>query len=186
MEDVGGDVVECGVASGRSLAMLASLVRSSDIPRYIWGFDNWSGLPAPSKEDLALEGSSAAKGRFAESNVEMVLATLRWHGFGESEIKSKITLVKGLFSDTLPKFEGSRIALLHIDADLYESYKDSLQYLWPKVSIGGIVAFDEYHASAQWPGAKQAVDEFFSQLAPESVRLCRDNLASLYYAVKMA
>ena len=101
-------------------------------------------------------------------------------------MKNNITLVKGLFSETLPKYSGPHIALLHIDADLYDSYKDALRYLWPKVSIGGIAAFDEYQMCEEWPGARQAVDEFFGQLAPGRARLCHDVLYDRYYAVKTA
>jgi len=186
LEDVEGDVVECGVASGRSLAIITSLLRSSRISRHIWGFDNWSGLPEPSKEDLGSTGSLATKGKFVASSKEMVTATLKWHGFEDSEIESGITLVKGPFCDTLPKFRGTHIALLHVDADLYESYRDSLRCLWTKVSVGGIATFDEYQAPVQWPGARKAVDEFFGNLPQGSARLCQDTLYPRYYAVKTA
>lgn len=185
LEGIEGDVVECGVASGYTLSILASLVRSSGTNRHIWGFDSWAGLPKPSEKDLASAKSCAREGLLGDSSVECVLENLRWCGFDDSEIKSGVTFVKGLFSDTLPKYRGPNIALLHIDADLYDSYKDALQYLWPKVSVGGIIAFDEYQALDTWSGAKPAVDEFFSQLAPGSVRLHKDALFDRYYAVKM-
>ncbi|MBA7716158.1 hypothetical protein ES703_125223 [subsurface metagenome] len=185
LESIEGDVVECGVASGYTLSMLASLVRSSGTDRHIWGFDSWEGLPEPSKEDLTSAKSLARKGLLGDSSVELVLENLTWCGFDDSEIKNRITLVKGLFSDTLPKYRGSKIALLHIDVDLYESYKDALRFLWPKVSDGGIIAFDEYQAPDTWPGAKPAADEFFNQLAPGSVRLHKDALFDRYYAVKI-
>ena len=97
-----------------------------------------------------------------------------------------VTLVKGWFSETIPKYRGSQIALLHLDVDLYDSYQDCLHYLWPRVSMNGIVAFDEYHLPNRWPGAERAVDEFFSQLIPGSARLQRDTVSGLYYAVKTA
>ena len=186
LEGVEGDVVECGVAGGESLAMLASLVRSSNMSRHIWGFDCWEGLPAPSNKDLASAKSIAAQGIFSHLGVENVLTTLRWYGFDDSEIKNEVTLAKGLFSETLPKYSGPHIALLHIDADLYNSYLDCLRCLWPKVGVSGIVAFDEYQATDEWPGARQAVDEFFSQLAPGSLKLTQDTLFNRYYGVKRA
>lgn len=184
LENVDGDVVECGVASGHGLAMLASLVRSGGISRHIYGFDAWSGLPAPSKEDLASTTSIARKGLFEETSPERVFATLRWYGFDDSEVSKHVTLVKGLFSKTLPNYEGRNIALLHIDADIYNSYKDALQTLWPKLSVNGIVAFDEYHEPESWPGARKAVDEFFSELPPGSVKLEKYTPYNRYYAVK--
>jgi hypothetical protein len=182
LQDVEGDVVECGVASGNSLAILANLVRSGGITRHIWGFDTWSGLPEPGREDLASEESKARKSMFALSSIQSVNATLRFYGFDDSEISNMVTLVRGLFSETLPVYAGPQIALLHIDADLYASYMDALRHLWPKVSAGGIVAFDEYQQPDYWPGAKQAVDEFIKDL-PGTI-LEKDPLYDRYYAVK--
>ena len=184
LKGVEGDVVECGVATGTSLAMLANLVRSSRENRHIWGFDNWTGLPEPGKEDLTSKESIAKKSMFGAFGQETVLVNLRYYGFNDSEISEAVTLVKGLFSDTLPEYKGTKIAFLHIDADLYASYIDALRYLWPKINTGGIVAFDEYQQTEYWPGAKQAVDEFLSGLPSGSVKLEKDALFNRYYVVK--
>jgi O-methyltransferase len=183
---IDGDVVECGVASGCSLAILANIVRSNDVDRHVWGFDTWRGLPSPSKEDLDSAEGIAAEGVFGYASIEMVIATLKYYGFDDPEIAGRVTLVKGLFSETLTEYSGTSIALLHIDADLYNSYIDCLEKLWPKISIGGIAAFDEYHVPEEFPGAKKAVDEFLSQLPSGSAELHRDTLYGRYYAVKTA
>ena len=54
--------------------------------------------------------------------------------------------------------------LLHLDCDLYQSYKDSLEFLYPKVVRNGIIAFDEY-VNEEWafPGAVKAINEFFGE-----------------------
>ena len=75
-------------------------------------------------------------------------------------------LVKGFFDQTLSSYEG-KIALLHLDGDLYESYKVSLNVLYRKVVRGGIIMFDEY-ADPRWVGARKAIDEFFAD-KPEVV-----------------
>jgi O-methyltransferase len=192
-----GDVVECGVASGISLAILASLVRSSGINRHIWGFDCWSRSLAPGEKDLAYGESLERKlrrkqiakvieGKFGAASLEKVLANLRFHGFSDSEISNRVTLVKGLFSKTLPEYGGKQIALLNIDADLYDSYMDVLQNLWPKVAVGGIVTFDEYNKTEEWPGARQAVDDFLGSLPAVSAKLEKDKSFDRYYAIKLA
>jgi predicted O-methyltransferase YrrM len=81
-------------------------------------------------------------------------------------IRNRVRLVKGFFQDTLPKYEGD-IALLHLDCDLYESYKLSLERLYRKVRPGGVIMFDEYD-DARWPGATKAIDEFFAD-KPEKI-----------------
>ena len=181
LKNVQGDVVECGVSSGTSLSILCTLVMNSRIRRHIFGFDTFEGLPAPGADDLSGPKSIAKKGLYSASP-EMALYTCRSAGVDEYTLNNQITLVKGLFSQTLPEYSGSQIALLHIDADLYDSYKVSLENLWPKVAVGGIVAFDEYE-NQEYPGARKAIDEYFSQHA-ESMEMHWDSLVNKYYAVK--
>lgn len=71
VEGVSGDVVECGVAWGRSLAILALLVRHGGTPRHLYGFDSFQGLSSPTGEDLA-QNSQAKKGLFGEATPEAV------------------------------------------------------------------------------------------------------------------
>lgn len=157
---VDGDVVECGVADGASLATLTSLLKVHGQARQVWGFDSWDGLPAPSGADLG-DASIAARGMFSQASTIKVRDELLAYGLTSEEITGTVKLVPGLFSETLPSYKG-RIALLHVDVDLYQSYLDCLTGLWPYVQAGGIVAFDEYGEGDTWPGARRAVDEFFA------------------------
>src|SRR5947209_8100954 len=59
---VRGDLVECGVADGSSLAMLLSLMRAMGQVRFTWGFDSWEGFPAPTDADLSSPTSMAEAG----------------------------------------------------------------------------------------------------------------------------
>ena len=54
-----------------------------------------------------------------------------------------------------------KIDILHLDCDLYQSYLDSLNGIYKNINNGGVVIFDEYY-SLKYPGARIAVDEFFS------------------------
>lgn len=180
-----GNIVECGVDRGKSLLLLRLLMDEEGAERSLLGFDSWRGYPAYDEED-------------AECDNPAVLDPLRnWHiggGFDEwCSIKTVIRnmrryrvdrqafrLREGYFHFTLPRmlrWYGERIALIHIDCDLYRGYKQVLQYLWPLLVENGIVVFDEYH-SPEWPGAKTAVDEFFKDSPYEIRRDIR------YYVVK--
>jgi hypothetical protein len=101
LKSVEGDVVGCGVAGDNTLSMLVSLVRSRGISRHIYGFGDWSGLPAPSKQNLTSKEGIAKRGLFDWMSPENMFARLRWHGFKDSEISKWVTLVKGQFSDAL-------------------------------------------------------------------------------------
>ena len=50
-----------------------------------------------------------------------------------------------------------KIAVLHLDGDLYTSTKEVLDALYDKVSPGGHVLVDDYYT---WKGCRAAVDEF--------------------------
>ena len=69
-------------------------------------------------------------------------------------------LIKLVFdSKTINPIPKEKIALLHIDLDLYEGYKYSLEIFWDQIQTGGIILFDEYN-EIEWPGATKAVNDF--------------------------
>jgi len=71
-----------------------------------------------------------------------------------------IHLIKGKFSETMQEEQGIKKLMCGvIDCDLYESYLESLAFIWPKLSEGGFIHLDEYY-SLKFPGARRAVQEF--------------------------
>jgi O-methyltransferase len=115
--------------------------------------------------------------------MQVVLDNLRASGLSEDALKEQVTLVKGFFSNTLPKCGIPSIVMLHIDADLYDAYKVVLECLYPKVAIGGVIALDEYD-DRSWPGATKAVDEFLNHKEGEFV-MHKDSVTGKYYIVKL-
>ncbi|PIP87109.1 hypothetical protein COW81_02015 [Candidatus Campbellbacteria bacterium CG22_combo_CG10-13_8_21_14_all_36_13] len=180
---VDGDVVECGVGQGKSLLSLAFLIKDEMSGRKIWGFDSFEGFPEPSREDQSLR--NVKKGDiYSNINSSNIVTFFEIAGMDRLLVKHQVNLIKGFFKNTLTTYRGSQIALLHIDADLYDSYLDVLRELYPKVAKGGIIIFDEYITTADYskfPGASKAVDEFFGQLK-SNIR--RDKITGKYYLVK--
>jgi len=95
-------------------------------------------------------------------------------------VRKRTSLVAGYFEASLAGYDGSPIALLHVDVDLYESYSTLLEALYGFVAPGGAVLFDEYRDPA-WPGAEHAVDEFFGEAAG---RIQRDEVTGKHYLIK--
>ena len=174
---VDGRIVECGVGPGRSIFAFAVISESLGRTREIWGYDTFEGMPPPQEQDGS---ENANKGGWWSYSREHVRELLRLSGLDESFIRDRITFVPGDLRDTLPRYDGAPIALLHLDVDFYASYKCALEFLYPHVSEGGIVAFDEY-GSATWIGATRAIDEFFAD-RPE--RVVKSPVVDLYYVVK--
>lgn len=150
VRNVDGDVVECGVAYGGSLLILGALVKQEGRGRVIYGFDSFQGFPEPTAEDESLR--KPKKGEYGDASIERIKKL-----FKQADLSEPI-LVKGFVEDTVKNFRG-KIALLHVDVDLYNSYKAILKELVSQVTRGGVILFDDY-GEPKFPGAKRAVDEF--------------------------
>ncbi len=178
--DVPGDVVECGVGWGRSLLSWALLVQLEGKGREVWGFDSFEGFPDPSPHDHSPRGVKRGEWK---TDRESVLKMLEASGLAPEFLRLSLRIVKGFFHESLPRYPRERIAVLHIDADLYQSYLDVLTQLYAKVVPGGVILFDEYLnpiEQEKFPGAQRAIDEFFQGREP----ILRDAIAGKYYAVK--
>ena len=169
---VDGDVVETGVGWGKSLIMLACCMDMLKLDRNIYGFDSFSGFPEPHELDL---GGKARKGHYKTS-----MRFVRHRLDSYSMYTKKINLVRGYVEATLKNYQG-KIAILHIDLDIYEGYKTTLDTLYPLVEPGGIIAFDEYQSNLKWPGAKKAVDQFIERTGET---LQKSTYIDRYYIIK--
>ena len=117
-----GDVLEFGVYNGESLLDFAERCPR----RKVYGFDSFEGLPEA--------WWTRPKGTFqtALPNID----------------KPNVTLVKGLFDDSLPGFlqrwEGTA-AIVHVDCDLYKSTLSCLLPILSRCQKGTVILFDEYY-----------------------------------------
>lgn len=165
IRDIPGDIVECGVSIGHGTLAFLLLNEYLGVERMYFGFDSFEGFPEAQVQD----GKTPIDGPgYYSSPPEVVLKVLRDGKIPEEKISGLVHLKKGYFEETLPGYDG-KIALLHLDCDLHDSYKASLEMLYDKVHSGGVILFDEY-ADERWPGATKAIDAFFSTRPEEVLR----------------
>lgn len=81
----------------------------------------------------------------------------------------RVVFHPGFIPVTFSGLEAEQIAFAHIDVDIYKSIVDCLDFIWPRLSSGGVIVFDDY-GFPTCPGARQAVDTFFA--AKQEVPLC--------------
>ena len=170
-----GDIVECGVAKGRTFLLLAYLASLSN--RRIWGFDSFEGYPEFSEID---KSSGEGKGDSA-AGIKTVYELIKNSGLSQDFIRTNLMLSKGFFNESLRRYEGE-IALLHMDVNLYESYRTVFRELYSKVVPGGVIMFGEYReivSLLSWPGAEKAIEEFI-----DPKKILRHNLRGKYYYIK--
>ena len=167
-----GDIVECGVWNGGSAAIMAYVSNNSIYKRKIWLFDSFLGLPPPTAKDTAKAFKRYFPGMCSGSRrrVEEILSALKI-------FPVRTYIVEGWFADTFPKARVERIAILHIDADFYESVKLSLEKFYPAVQRGGYIVLDDY---GTWEGCKAAADEFLTQQT-QPINLMRIDKNAYYF-----
>lgn len=139
-----GDVAELGVFRGGSARLLARTLPQKTLHL----FDTFQGMPFhDASKDLHVAGD------FADTTREAVGAFLADCG--------NVSFHVGMFEDTMPALAARRFALVHIDADLYDSVRQCCEFFYPRLADGGIMLFDDY-GFVSCPGAREAVDQFFA------------------------
>jgi hypothetical protein len=151
---VEGDFLEAGVCQGgASIFMRGVQVAYGEEHRRMWVADSFEGLPPPRTEaDAGLDFTEERQPWLAAS-----LSSVRDNFRTYDLLSDEVRFIAGWFSETLVASEVGRLALLRIDADLYESTRDVLVALYDRVTPGGFVIVDDYHA---FQACRTAVDEF--------------------------
>jgi Macrocin-O-methyltransferase (TylF) len=143
-----GDFAELGVWRGNTAAVLAYFAQPQH--RTVYLFDTFEGF---SERDFKGVDAGAWPKNFANTSLDMVREVVGapW---------SACQVVAGYFPDSLqPQHRDKRYAIVSLDCDLYEPMKAGLEFFYPRMPRGGLLMLHDY-SSRQWPGTKQAVDEF--------------------------
>ena len=169
--EVPGDIAELGVFRGLGLMTWANLLEAyciGDRTKTVYGFDNWKGFTEMSREDgVEVGGADKFVGGFSPEKYyeELKDAISIFDADRFIPWKPRVKLIEGNIEETIVTFikenPGVRFSLIHFDCDLYAPTKAAIKNLWPILSRGGVMLFDEYSIK-DWPGETKAVDEFFS------------------------
>ncbi len=155
-ESVGGDFLEAGVCQGGAAIFMRALqVAHGEADRATWAADSFLGLPKPSGEVDAAAGLDFSESKFPWLAWDE--AAVADHFRRYDLLDDQVRFLSGWFAETLPRAPLERIAVLRIDADLYQSTREVLEALYDRVSPGGYVIVDDYSA---FEPCRRAVDEF--------------------------
>jgi O-methyltransferase/demethyldecarbamoylnovobiocin O-methyltransferase/8-demethyl-8-(2,3-dimethoxy-alpha-L-rhamnosyl)tetracenomycin-C 4'-O-methyltransferase len=187
-DGIKGDFVECGVAMGSQIGAFQCALRDSNITdRLIWGFDSFEGIPMAGEFDTEQAGIGEIQhDKFAPLNERLISSGITSHSL-ESVLQNftnwslshdNLRLIKGWFQYTLEPTVKimNEIAVLRLDGDLHESTLICLQYLFPKVSKGGVVIIDDW---GSLEGCRVAVKQYFESIGqklPTMIRVSDSNL----------
>lgn len=164
--NVKGSIVECGVFRGGGLmawAKLSAILEPVNLTRRIYGFDTFQGFPNVSDKDTQGLGQHVKTGDLYSNSYDELKELIEIYDSDRFlGHVSKVNLIKGDASKSIPEFIEKNqhlvVSLLFLDFDLYEPTRIAIEYFFPRIPKGGIIAFDELD-NPLWPGETVAMLE---------------------------
>jgi O-methyltransferase len=148
LRDVPGSILEVGVWRGGTGAVMAARAAGLGIEDPVYLCDTWRGVVKTGPVDTYYDD-----GKHEDASPEMVERLAAQLGL------RNVQLLQGVFPDeTGDRIADRRFRMCHCDVDVYRSARDVLEWVWPRLSPGGVVAFDDYGFPA-CPGVTKLVDE---------------------------
>ncbi len=148
-----GDIAECGSRKGKSARfILEGLGDLSQRTFHI--FDSFEGLSKPAQQDRKVSGDTVWKSGDLATSQDVLLNNL-------DRFRNTISIRKGWIPERFSDVHERHFVFVHIDVDLYQPTRDSLEFFYDRMVPGGVIICDDY-GSSSCPGAKKAFDEFFA------------------------
>ena len=154
--DVPGNTAECGVFEGAGSWLICSAFEGSGRLHHL--FDSFEGLSAPE----AADGHHWHQGDLAVAE-DIVTKNL-------GPFSDVIQFHKGWIPERFQDVDEEKFAFVHIDVDLRRPTLDSIEFFYPRLSIGAVLLCDDY---GFWscPGSTEALDEFLSDKREKMIAL---------------
>jgi O-methyltransferase len=157
-----GDVMECGCWHGHSTVAIATILAEQGFGGRFHVFDSFEGglsdFKAEDQSSFRLSAAEkAVQVKQFESDFEFVRSATSRFGF--------VDLHRGWIPQSFESFHCPQLRFVHIDVDMYDPTRKSLELVWDKVVPGGCVVIDDYN-HAVFAGATRAVDEFLADKTP--------------------
>ena len=144
-----GDVIEVGTWKGGSGCLIASRFAKENIDVTSYLCDTFVGVVKAGEKD-----SFYKNGEHADSCVEEVEALAE-----TLEVRDSIKILKGVFPDeTGAELEDKKFRLCHIDVDTYQGTKEVTEWVWDRLSTGGVIVYDDC-GSQKCPGVSRFINE---------------------------
>lgn len=151
---VPGDFIEAGIWRGGVIILMRALMNAHQISgRRIFAADSFAGIPKNVR--ATNDPVDLWRDRWVAPLAEVQQNIAR---FGL--LDDKVKFVVGFFADSLKALAQERFALIRLDSDSYDSVEESLLYLYPLLSKGGVIIIDDWHLA----GCRAAVENYRSRL----------------------
>lgn len=156
--NIPGDIIECGSFLCGTTVCMALHLQDRHSDKRIFACDTFEGFDCGELKREQDRGDARPHRDYSDNDLTYVRRKLVRLG-----VSHQITLVQGLFQETLASVPGP-FAFSFIDCDLSESLLYAARTVWPRLSPGGGCVFDDYD-SARFQGAAKAIQAFLEEHA---------------------
>lgn len=130
-----GDILEVGVWRGSSSIIMGTRLNKLGLSKTVYACDTFEGVVKTGSEDNYYKG-----GEHSDTSLEFVRTLVN-----QKAGLNNVQLLKGIFpDDTAHLVADKQFSLCHIDVDAYPSGKDVLEWVWPRLNVGGMIIFNDY------------------------------------------
>jgi len=132
-----GDFVECGVFRGFCSSVLCKFLDFEKVPKTFYLYDTFEGLP---EETSTVEERETWNRAYRELDLSNLLEQVTKAFAAYPNVK----IVPGVVPHSFEKAVPEKIAFLHIDMNSAKAEMLALEYLFDRVSPGGMIVFDDF------------------------------------------
>ncbi len=130
-----GAILEVGVWKGGTAALIANKAKIEGIQDKVFLCDTFKGVVMAKKG----KDSFYKDGEHKDTSKKEVEDLLKKFKINNTKI------LQGTFpTETAKKITSKIFRFCHIDVDVYESAKMTTEWIWSKLSVGGIIVYDDY------------------------------------------
>lgn len=151
-KQLSGSIVEFGCYTGTTSLFIRRVMNAFKWYGEFHVYDSFAGLPKKTTHDESPAGLQFQAGTLRASKRDFI------HNFKKANLALP-TIHKGWFSEVTPDDVPEMIVFAFLDGDYFESVRDSLTAITPKLAPGAIIVVDDY-ANEALPGAARAVDQW--------------------------
>jgi O-methyltransferase len=147
-----GALIEIGVWRGGTGAIIAKQAHINGIKEKVYLCDTFTGVVKTSDKDTTYSGGEHAD--TSKEKVEEVINKL---------MLDNTKILIGIFpEESCHLVDDKLFRFCHIDVDVYQSAKDIMEWIWPRLVVGGVVVFDDY-GFVTCSGVTRLVNEIMDQ-----------------------
>ena len=159
---IAGHIAEVGVYKGFGSIGFAKLIQlfEPESLTMVHGFDHFRGTDVDTDAELQVAGGNLSSESILREIIELQKL--------DDIVKIHNLDARTGFPEFFDRYSHLRFKLVFLDSGTYDVTKASIEALWPRLNVGGIMIFDQYTNEVA-PGETRAIHEFLPNVKIETL-----------------